>query len=117
MPPVRRHDRGVDLSRSPGPSLIFIHRSGPLQDRIDNPPAFFDVIIAGKVTRVARHRIAENVFIRLHLFRAGMTASHHCVVFDVSPNAVADLVREKATGATNLKDFGQRWHPRERYGP
>src|SRR6201991_4431121 len=30
---------------------------------------------------------------------------HQCVVFDVSPNAVADLVKEKATGSASLADF------------
>ena len=30
---------------------------------------------------------------------------HQCTVFDMSPKAVADLVAEKATGATSLADF------------
>src|SRR6201991_675838 len=30
---------------------------------------------------------------------------HQCVVFDVSPNAVADLVKEKATGSASLADL------------
>ncbi|RZN24539.1 phosphogluconate dehydrogenase (NAD(+)-dependent, decarboxylating) [Bradyrhizobium sp. Leo121] len=30
---------------------------------------------------------------------------HQCVVFDMSPNAVAELVKEKATGSASLADF------------
>jgi 6-phosphogluconate dehydrogenase len=30
---------------------------------------------------------------------------HQCVVFDMSPNAVADLVKDKATGSSSLADF------------
>ena len=30
---------------------------------------------------------------------------HQCVVFDMSPNAVAELVKDKATGSASLADF------------
>jgi len=30
---------------------------------------------------------------------------HQCVVFDMSPNAVAELVKDKATGSSSLADF------------
>jgi len=30
---------------------------------------------------------------------------HHCVVFDMSPNAVAELVKDNATGSSSLSDF------------
>jgi 6-phosphogluconate dehydrogenase len=34
-----------------------------------------------------------------------MKAGHDCVVFDRSPQAVADLVKEKAVGASSVKEF------------
>src|SRR6478752_2020898 len=33
---------------------------------------------------------------------------HQCVVFDMSPDAVADLVKDKATGSSSLADFVQK---------
>ncbi|HZY02792.1 MAG TPA: decarboxylating 6-phosphogluconate dehydrogenase [Anaeromyxobacteraceae bacterium] len=38
------------------------------------------------------------------LFRAG----HQCVVFDTSPRAVEDLVRDQAVGASSLRDLAAR---------
>jgi 6-phosphogluconate dehydrogenase len=43
-----------------------------------------------------------------NMVRRLLKGDHDCVVFDVSANSVADLVREKATGATDLKDFVQK---------
>ena len=34
-----------------------------------------------------------------------LKGGHHCVVYDRSPNAVTQLVEEKATGATSLADL------------
>src|ERR1700746_2267175 len=31
---------------------------------------------------------------------------HQCVVFDMSPNAVAELVKDNAPGSASLEDFG-----------
>jgi 6-phosphogluconate dehydrogenase len=44
-------------------------------------------------------RMGANLVRRLH--RGG----HHCVVFDVNPGPVKDLVKEGATGASSLDDF------------
>jgi 6-phosphogluconate dehydrogenase len=40
-----------------------------------------------------------------NMVRRLLRAGHECVVFDMSPKAVAELVQEKAAGATDLKDF------------
>lgn len=40
-----------------------------------------------------------------NLVRRLMRDGHRCVVFDVNQDAVADLVKEGATGATSLEDF------------
>jgi 6-phosphogluconate dehydrogenase len=40
-----------------------------------------------------------------NMVRRLMKAGHDCVVFDRSPQAVADLVKEKAVGASSVKDF------------
>src|SRR5258706_2936121 len=40
-----------------------------------------------------------------NMVRRLLKAGHQCVVFDMSPQAVAELVKEKATGASSLQDF------------
>ena len=40
-----------------------------------------------------------------NMVRRLIGGGHECVVFDRSPKAVQDLVREKATGAASLADF------------
>jgi 6-phosphogluconate dehydrogenase len=40
-----------------------------------------------------------------NMVRRLIRAGHQCVVFDMSPNAVAELVKEKAVGASSLEDF------------
>ncbi len=40
-----------------------------------------------------------------NMVRRLIEGGHDCVVFDMSPKAVAELVKEKATGATSLADF------------
>jgi 6-phosphogluconate dehydrogenase len=40
-----------------------------------------------------------------NMVRRLLAKGHECVVFDRSPNAVEDLVHEKATGASTLPDF------------
>ncbi len=43
-----------------------------------------------------------------NMVRRLLRGSHQCVVFDRSPKAVEDLVKEKAVGAPSLQDFVQR---------
>jgi len=43
-----------------------------------------------------------------NMVRRLLAGGHQCVVFDVSPNAVEELVREKATGASSLQDLVKR---------
>src|SRR5262245_49226602 len=40
-----------------------------------------------------------------NMVRRLINDGHQCVVFDMSPKAVADLVRDKAVGATSLADL------------
>ena len=40
-----------------------------------------------------------------NLVRRLIRGGHRCVVFDMSPNAVDELVREKADGSSSLQDF------------
>ena len=40
-----------------------------------------------------------------NMVRRLLKADHECVVFDVSPQAVEELVKEKAAGASSLQDF------------
>jgi len=40
-----------------------------------------------------------------NMVRRLIRKGHSCVVFDMSPKAVADLVKEQAVGSTSLKDF------------
>jgi 6-phosphogluconate dehydrogenase len=40
-----------------------------------------------------------------NMVRRLLKGGHQCVVFDMSPKAVADLVQEKAVGASSLADF------------
>src|ERR1700704_1974077 len=40
-----------------------------------------------------------------NMVRRLLRGGHQCVVFDMSPKAVEELVQEKAVGAANLRDF------------
>ena len=40
-----------------------------------------------------------------NMVRRLMKAGHNCVVFDMFPKAVEDLVKEKAVGASSLQEF------------
>src|SRR5215813_11882608 len=40
-----------------------------------------------------------------NMVRRLLRGGHECVVFDMSPKAVDELVQEKAAGATDLRDF------------
>ncbi|HLI62475.1 MAG TPA: decarboxylating 6-phosphogluconate dehydrogenase [Terriglobales bacterium] len=43
-----------------------------------------------------------------NMVRRLMKAGHECVVFDMSPQAVQELVKEKAVGASSLQDFAKK---------
>ena len=47
-------------------------------------------------------RMGANMVWRL------VKGGHHCVIFDVSPKAVADLAGDKAVGASSLDDLLQK---------
>src|ERR1700745_2540587 len=40
-----------------------------------------------------------------NMVRRLLRHGHQCVVFDMSPDAVAELVKDKATGSSSLADF------------
>jgi len=49
-----------------------------------------------------------------NMVRRLLKGGHRCTVFDMSPNAVEELVREKATGASSLQDLVKKLEkPRE----
>ena len=43
-----------------------------------------------------------------NMVRRLLTGGHQCVVFDMSPKAVQELVEEKAVGSSSLADFVQK---------
>ncbi len=43
-----------------------------------------------------------------NLVRRAMNAGHDCVVYDVNPDSVAELVAEGATGAASLDDLAAK---------
>jgi len=43
-----------------------------------------------------------------NMVRRLISGGHECVVFDMSPQAVADLAKEKAVGAASLEDFAAK---------
>ncbi len=43
-----------------------------------------------------------------NLVRRAMNAGHECVVYDVNPSSVAELVAEGATGTTSLEDLANK---------
>jgi 6-phosphogluconate dehydrogenase len=45
-----------------------------------------------------------------NMVRRLIKGGHDCVVFDLSPKAVEELMEEKATGATSLADFAKKLH-------
>src|SRR4249919_3329942 len=52
-----------------------------------------------QIAMIGLGRMGANMVRRL------IKGGHQCVVFDVSPKAVADLEREKAVGASSLADL------------
>ena len=44
-----------------------------------------------------------------NMVRRLLKGGHQCVVFDRSPKAVNELVKEKATGASSLADLVKNW--------
>ncbi len=52
-----------------------------------------------QIGMVGLGRMGANMVRRL------LTGGHQCVVFDTSPNAVEELVKEKAVGASSLQDL------------
>jgi 6-phosphogluconate dehydrogenase len=45
-----------------------------------------------------------------NMVRRLIKGGHDCVVFDLSPKAVEELTKEKATGATSLEHFARKLH-------
>src|ERR1051325_10876940 len=43
-----------------------------------------------------------------NMVRRLLRGGHECVVFDMSPKAVEELVQEKAVGAADLKEFAKK---------
>ncbi len=45
-----------------------------------------------------------------NMVRRLLKGGHECVVFDLSPQSVADMVKEKAVGASSQQDFATKLH-------
>ena len=43
-----------------------------------------------------------------NLVRRAMNAGHECVVYDVNPRSVAEIVAEGATGAASVEDLASK---------
>jgi 6-phosphogluconate dehydrogenase len=57
-----------------------------------------------QIAMIGLGRMGANMVRRL------LSAGHQCVVFDMSPNAVAELTREKAAGSSSLADLVKQLH-------
>src|SRR6185295_78975 len=68
-PDVRRQRGG--LGRPPAPGVVLVHRRPRSEDRIDDGPRRLDRVLAREERRIARHRVAEQPLVRVHLVRLG----------------------------------------------
>ncbi|MGE5816390.1 MAG: phosphogluconate dehydrogenase (NAD(+)-dependent, decarboxylating) [Deltaproteobacteria bacterium] len=57
-----------------------------------------------QIAMIGLGRMGANMVRRL------LSAGHQCVVFDMSPKAVAELTREKAAGSSSLADLVKQLH-------
>jgi hypothetical protein len=56
--------------------LIDMDRGWGFQDRIDDSPSLFDIILSCEQRRVTCHSITQNPLVGLHLFRTWMAAGY-----------------------------------------
>src|SRR5262245_3114413 len=71
LPAARGVNVLIDLPRPPGARLVFVDRRALLQDRVDDAPRLFDVILSCEQRAIAGHGVAEHALVGIHLFRAG----------------------------------------------
>jgi len=57
-----------------------------------------------QIAMIGLGRMGANMVRRL------LHAGHECVVFDMSPQAVADLTREKAVGSSSVAELVKQLH-------
>ena len=67
----------VDLNWSPGGRLIFVDGRDLFQNRIDNSPRLFHIVLTGKQCGIAGHRVSQYSFVCIHLIRLGVTTCQH----------------------------------------
>src|SRR5262245_17924147 len=77
MPAAGRRDLSLDLSWSPRTRFVLVDRRAVREDRIDNPPRLFDVVLARERRGVAMHGIAEHALVRIHLVRVWKMGPDH----------------------------------------
>src|SRR5206468_790166 len=67
VPPtdLRRQRRG--LGRPPATGLVLVHGYSGAENGLDDGPCRFDGVLAREERRIARHRIAEQALVSLHL--------------------------------------------------
>src|SRR5262249_28268882 len=81
LPAARWRDLLINLTWAPATRLVFVDRSVGLQDRIDDTPSLFDIVLPGKQGGVPVHRVTEHAFVCIHLLCAGITARQQLGLF------------------------------------
>src|SRR3546814_7130249 len=104
---VRRRYRGNTLISARVAEFVDLFEKGapvPLRARLRKPGAtrLFKKERGMQLGMIGLGRMGANMARRL------LAGGHDCVVFDRSPDAVATLVTEKATGASSLTEFAAR---------
>src|SRR6266436_5105322 len=71
----------VDFTRSPGTGLVFVDWCAGLQNRVDDAPGFFHIVLPGKQGGVSGHGVAEHAFVRIRLLCTGVVARQQLHLF------------------------------------
>ena len=74
IPAAGRDGTLVHLVRSPRMRFVSIQRGVLVEDPINDPPGFFDVVLTGKQRRIADHGIAEDALVGGHFAGTRITA-------------------------------------------
>src|SRR5262245_14857972 len=80
-------DRGIEptaggfdergrLRRSPPARLVLVSRTPFRQNRIDNSPCFFDIILTRETSRISSYGVEQKFLISPHFRGIGLLADH-----------------------------------------
>src|SRR5215471_2965017 len=67
LPTSGRRDALVDLTRPPAARLVFVDRGSRLQNRVDDSPCLFNVVLTRKQRGISLHGISQHTLVRIHL--------------------------------------------------